>query len=98
MIRNHVREVAETLGYSMADVIKGAGVPKTSMVRIWNNESQQISLETLDKLCSFLKVPVGELYEFVPDDQMTPEDYEHLEQRRKGVEKFNSWRKSKKKQ
>lgn len=92
MIRNHLQEIAEEMGVNMAQIVKGTGLSRTSVHRIWHDKTEVISFEVLSKLCDFLNVGVGDLLEFVPDDEMTPEDHEVVERRREHVTKRNAWR------
>lgn len=92
MIRNNVRRTAEALGYNLMDLVRGTGISRPALHRIWHNQTEQISFETLDKLCNFLKVPINDLIEHVPDDEMTPEDIEHLVQRHQANARYNAKR------
>lgn len=91
MIRNNVKQVGEALGYNATQVAREIGASKTTMNRVWNGALP--TFEVADKLCAFFKCRLEDLFEYIPDDQMSPGDYEELEKRRKMLEQYNSYRK-----
>jgi DNA-binding Xre family transcriptional regulator len=73
-MRLTVKEVALAKGIMNATQLgEACGIPLTSMYRIWNNSARMIGLDTLNKLCNFLEVPVGMLLHHVPDKQFSPQ-------------------------
>ena len=52
----------------VADVVRATGMSKTTLHKLYNDESTRIDLETLDKLCHFLEIQVGDLLEYRADD------------------------------
>jgi DNA-binding Xre family transcriptional regulator len=64
----NVKEVAIMRGIDNARALgKLAGVPPMSTYQIWNGEAKRVDLETLNKLCNVLRVPLALLLEHVPD-------------------------------
>lgn len=51
----------------VADVVRQTGISKTTLHKIYKDESTQIDFETIDKLCDFLGITMGEIFEYVPD-------------------------------
>jgi putative transcriptional regulator len=94
MIRNRVREICEEMGISMTQLAKGIGTSKASASRIWHDHMEGVTFDVMNKLCAFLNVSVGDLFEYIPDDELTHEDYERLENRKKGIERLRAWRES----
>ncbi len=52
----------------VADVVRETGISKTTLHKIYNEQSTRIEFETIDKLCAFLEVTVDELFEHIPND------------------------------
>lgn len=53
----------------VADVIRGTGINKTTLHKLYNGESTRIDFETINKICDFLDIQVGDLLIFEPDDK-----------------------------
>lgn len=51
----------------VADAVRETGISKTTLHKIYNEQSTRIEFETIDKLCAFLGVGVDELFEHIPD-------------------------------
>lgn len=44
----------------VADAVLQTGISKTTLHKIYKDESTQIDFETIDKLCDFLGITMGE--------------------------------------
>lgn len=42
-----------------------SGISKTTLHKIYNDQSSRIDFDTIDKLCEFLEVEVGDIFEYV---------------------------------
>ncbi|ATW70741.1 XRE family transcriptional regulator [Moraxella osloensis] len=51
----------------VADAVRETGISKTTLHKIYNEQSTRIEFETIDKLCAFLEVSVDELFEHIPN-------------------------------
>ncbi|MPX29830.1 helix-turn-helix transcriptional regulator [Moraxella catarrhalis] len=51
----------------VADAVLQTGISKTTLHKIYKDESTQIDFETIDKLCDFLGITMGGIFEYVPD-------------------------------
>lgn len=51
----------------VADAVRETGISKTTLHKIYNEQSTRIEFETIDKLCTFLEVSVDELFEHIPN-------------------------------
>lgn len=51
----------------VADAVRQTDISKTTLHKIYKDESTQIDFETIDKLCDFLGTTTGEIFEYVPD-------------------------------
>lgn len=66
MILNHFPIILAQKRLRVADVVRATGMSKTTLHKLYNGESVRIDLETLDKLCEFLDVQVGDIFEYAP--------------------------------
>ena len=48
----------------VADLIRGTGINKTTLHKLYNGELTRIDLETIDRICDYLDVQVGDLFVF----------------------------------
>ncbi|MFN2455119.1 MAG: helix-turn-helix domain-containing protein [Pyrinomonadaceae bacterium] len=63
MIEVKIREVAEAQGINTAYKLqKALNIAPSVAARLFNGEFKQISIETMDKLCTVLDVEAGELF------------------------------------
>ena len=46
----------------VADVVRATGISKTTLHKLYNEESSRIDFHTIDQLCQFLNVQVGDLF------------------------------------
>lgn len=51
----------------VADVVRLTGMSKTTLHKLYNDQSTRVDFETLDKLCSLLEVEVGEILKYQND-------------------------------
>jgi putative transcriptional regulator len=54
---------------SIQDAARGAGLSYGAVHDLYHDRTKRFDRETLDKLCSYLRVPVGELLEWQPSDR-----------------------------
>ena len=52
----------------VADVARATKLSKTTLHKLYNEESKRIDFETIDKLCSFLNCQVSDLFEYREDE------------------------------
>jgi transcriptional regulator with XRE-family HTH domain len=70
MRRLRVKEVAEARGFTQARLHRAADINLKTIQAIWHNPQHDASLKTLDKIAKVLGVPVTELIEDVPEEQL----------------------------
>jgi len=51
----------------IADVARDTGINRGTITRIYNEEATRIELDVVEKLCQYLDIEVGELYELVEE-------------------------------
>ena len=52
----------------VADLIRMTGISKSTMHKIYNEQTSRIDFETMDKICEALNVGVGDLFTYVPNE------------------------------
>lgn len=68
MIKSHLPVLMAERRLKVADVIRATGISKSTMHKIYNEQTSRIDFETIDRLCEFFDVGVGDLFEYVPND------------------------------
>ena len=68
MIINHFPTLLAERRLKVADAVRSTGVSKTTLHKIYNDQSSRIDFDTIDKLCEYLEVEVGDLFEYVKED------------------------------
>lgn len=58
----------------VADVVRATGMSKSTLHKLYNEDSSRIDFNTVNELCKFLDVQVGDLFVYVPDDNKKDED------------------------
>ncbi len=48
----------------VADLIRGTGINKTTLHKLYNGDLTRIDFDTIDRVCDFLDIQVGELFIF----------------------------------
>lgn len=51
----------------VADLVRMTNISKSTLHRIYNDETTRIEFDTLNKLCEVLKVTPCEILKYVPD-------------------------------
>ena len=52
----------------VADLIRMTGISKSTMHKLYNEQTSRIDFETMDKICEALDVGVGELFTYIPNE------------------------------
>ena len=52
----------------MADLVRSTGINKSTLHKLYNDESARIDFETIDKICIALDIEVGDLLIFKKND------------------------------
>lgn len=69
MIKNNFAVLLAERGFRVADAVRATGISKTNLHKLYKNDSKRIDLDTVDKICEYLDVGVGDLFEYVPNDK-----------------------------
>ncbi len=70
MIVNHLPTLLAERKLKVADAVRATGISKTTLHKIYNDQSSRIDFDTIDKLCEFLEVGVGDIFEYVASADM----------------------------
>ena len=54
----------------VADLIRMTGISKSTMHKIYNEQTSRIDFETMDKIYEALNVGVGDLFTYVPNESV----------------------------
>ena len=67
MIKCHLSRLMGERKLKIADVARATGLYRGTITLLYDETASKVDLETIDKLCAFLGVTVGELFEHKPD-------------------------------
>ena len=67
MIVNHLPTLLAERRLKVADAVRATGISKTTLHKIYNDQSSRIDFDTIDKLCEYLEVGVGDIFEHVDE-------------------------------
>jgi len=51
----------------VSDAVRATGISQSTLLRLYHEQTTRIDYETIDKLCDFFNIDVGELLEHVPN-------------------------------
>lgn len=57
----------------VADLIRMTGISKSTMHKIYNEQTSRIDFETMDKICEALDIGVGDLFTYVANESLDEE-------------------------
>lgn len=69
MIKVHLSRIMGEKKLKIADVARMTGLHRNGIAKIYYDETDGIKWETLDRLCKALGCTVGDLIEYVPDEE-----------------------------
>ncbi|MGF1833308.1 helix-turn-helix domain-containing protein [Photobacterium sanguinicancri] len=65
MVKCNLSRIMGERRLKIADVARDTGINRGTITRIYNETATRIEIEAIDKLCEYLDIEVGELYEKV---------------------------------
>ena len=68
MVRLKIREIAEARKINMSKLSRMADVNYNTVRAIWDNETKDVTVSTLEKFARALKVDIAALIEVLPDE------------------------------
>lgn len=67
MIENKLSEIMGRKRLKISEVLEGTGLARNTVADLYHGRAKGVQFETLDKLCTYLDVEVGELLEHKKD-------------------------------
>lgn len=67
MIKSNLPVLLAERRLKVADLIRMTEISKSTMHKIYNDQTTRIDFETIDKICEALDVQVGDLFQYVPN-------------------------------
>jgi putative transcriptional regulator len=61
MIENKLSEIMGRKRLKISDVLEGTGLARNTVAELYHGRAKGVQFETIDRLCSYLGVGVGEL-------------------------------------
>lgn len=68
MLKNRVKQLAETRGYTMSKLARETGVSFNTIKRLWKNPNLGGNVDTLNRIAKVLNVSFDDLFEETPDE------------------------------
>lgn len=66
-MKNNLSKVLGEQLLKVSDVHCGTGISKTTLTDLYYQRAENVRLDTLQKICDFLRIPLSELIEYVPE-------------------------------
>lgn len=63
---NNFSEILGERLLKVSDIHRATKISKTTLTEIYYQRTTNVQLETLQKICDFLQIPLSELIEYVP--------------------------------
>ena len=79
MIDNKFSMILGAKRLKITDVAKNTGISRTTLTNLYYDRNAAISLDTLDRLCSYLQCGIGDLFEYKKGDMLKEEREENDE-------------------
>jgi len=76
MIKCHLSRLLGERKLKVSEVSRDTGIGKNILYRIYKETAERIDIDVIEKLCLYLNVTVGELYEVTSDEVTHPEEVE----------------------
>lgn len=67
MIKIHLSRIMGERRLKISDVSRMTGLHRNGITKLYNEETDGIKFDTLDKLCKALDCEVSDLIEYIPD-------------------------------
>ncbi|EGC69765.1 helix-turn-helix domain-containing protein [Enterococcus casseliflavus] len=67
-MKNNLSRILGERLLKVSDVFEGTGISKTTLTNFYYQRVTNVQLDTLQKICDFLQIPLSELIEYVPEE------------------------------
>ena len=71
MIKCHLSRLMGERKLKVADVARETGLHRNTITLLYDETAVRVDLEAIEKLCVLFDVPVGGLFERIPDSEPT---------------------------
>lgn len=68
MIKCHLSRLMGERKLKTSDVARDTGLHRNTITLLYQETSARVDIEAMDKLCKYFGVSVGELFEYIPDE------------------------------
>lgn len=69
MIRCHLSRLMGERKLRISDVARQTRLHRNSITLLYNETATRVDMETIDALCRLFQCKVGDIMEFIPEDQ-----------------------------
>ena len=69
MIKSNLAVLLAERKMRVADLVQETGINKSTLYKLYNDESVRIDFETIDKICLALNIEVGDLLVYKDDNK-----------------------------
>lgn len=69
MIKCHLSRLMGERKLKIADVARETGLHRNTITLLYQETASRVDMDAIDRLCAYFNVSVGELFEFVPENQ-----------------------------
>ena len=69
MIRNHLSKLLGERRWTQADLARKIGIRRATINEMYNELSDRINLEYLDRICEVLNCDISDILEYIPNPQ-----------------------------
>ena len=69
MIKCHLSRLMGEKKMKIADVARETGLHRNTITLLYDETAARVELETIEQLCRLFDCAVGDLFEFLPDEQ-----------------------------
>lgn len=67
MLKNNLSKIMGEKRIRIAELSRLTGISQQAIIAIYYEQTKSVKFETIDKICNALEIPVGELFEHIPD-------------------------------
>ena len=73
MIKSHLKVVLVKRGMTQMDLVRATGIRQPTISTIALGTIKTIPVSVMDKICATLNCQPGDLFEYIADDEKTPQ-------------------------
>lgn len=69
MIKSRLKDIVDARGISIRQIARDTNSHFETIRRVYHDDMQHYPKDILDRLCAYLGVEVGDILEYVPDEE-----------------------------